>query len=428
MNKQIKIAGFPLKYFIPFAAIVLVATYTGLITNDFVGTFAFLLVMGGIFTWVGSIIPIFNTWFGGPILLPLFAGSALVYFHLVPAHLQTSIKGLMGGGLGFPNLFIAAILIGSILCMNRKTLLTVTIRLLPCIIATHIFAFLFLYLGSVITGTSLLDGIFMVGLPNFAGGSSGAIATVPAMYSSIFGQDAGTYSGPFLVYINVANIVAVVFAGLLNKLGEAKPSLTGNGNLLMNNDANLSEKEEKRPASSDDYKKLGMGLLISVVFMVAGSILNGIVPQLNQIAWAAILVIIVKATGFLDNEVCDASNFWNVFMIKNFLPFLITGIGIASLDLSKCGEYFTISNLVIIFMGVLGSLIGSIIVGRLFKLYPIDSGIAVGLNVCNLGGTGAIAVLSTSNRMEMMPFASIANRVGGAIMLIEISLLLPLFL
>ncbi|MMZ62238.1 Citrate-sodium symporter [compost metagenome] len=62
------------------------------------------------------------------------------------------------------------------------------------------------------------------------------------------------------------------------------------------------------------------------------------------------------------------------------------------------------------------------------KFHPIDSMIAVGLSLGNLGGTGAIGVLSTSERMGMMPFATIANRIGGAIMVVVISLLLPYFL
>ena len=47
-------------------------------------------------------------------------------------------------------------------------------------------------------------------------------------------------------------------------------------------------------------------------------------------------------------------------------------------------------------------------------MYPIESAI---VNACHsgLGGTGNIASLTAANRLQLMPFAQIATRVGGAI-------------
>ncbi|MGZ7442815.1 2-hydroxycarboxylate transporter family protein [Paenibacillus sp. TH7-28] len=428
--KGIKITGLPLKYYIPFSIIILVAAYTGNLNKDIIGSIAFLLMAGGLFSYIGGVIPIFGSWMGGAILLPLFAGSALVYYGLIPDYVQTNVSNLIGSG--FVNLFLAAIIIGSILSMDRKTLVTISLRLLPCILGALVFVFIFLILGSFLTGTSLLQGLFMVGLPNYTGGSSGAIAVVPAIYSPIFHKPAGTYSGEFLVYMNISNLVCVIFAGFLHRLGKRYPSLTGNGELLKNTRKSTNQPAEEKAKVSGDLKKditkLGIGLFVSVAFMIAGNILQSLVPQLNFIAWAVILVIIVKATGFLDDTLCQSSDYWQGFMVRNFLPFLITGIGISSLDLSQVVSYFTISNFVIIIFGVIGAVIGSLLVGKLMKFHPIDAMIAVGLNLGNLGGSGAIGVLSTSERMGMMPFATIANRIGGALMVIVISLLLPFFL
>lgn len=428
--KGIKITGLPLKYYIPFSIIILVAAYTGNLNKDIIGSIAFLLMAGGLFSYIGGVIPIFGSWMGGAVLLPLFAGSALVYYGLIPEYVQTNVSNLIGSG--FVNLFLSAIIIGSILSMNRKTLVTISLRLLPCILGTLVFVFIFLILGSLVTGTSLLQGLFMVGLPNYTGGSSGAIAVVPAIYSPIFHEPAGTYSGAFLVYMNISNLVCVIFAGLLHRLGKRYPSLTGNGELLKNAPKSPDQPAEEKAKVSGDLKKditkLGIGLFVAVVFMIAGNILQSLVPQLNFIAWAVILVIIVKATGFLDDSLCQSSDYWQGFMVRNFLPFLITGVGISSLDLNKAISYFTISNFIIIIFGVIGAMVGSLIVGKLMKFHPIDAMIAVGLNAGTLGGSGAIQVLSTSERMEMMPFATIANRIGGALMVIVISLLLPFFL
>jgi len=53
-------------------------------------------------------------------------------------------------------------------------------------------------------------------------------------------------------------------------------------------------------------------------------------------------------------------------------------------------------------------------VGYWLKMYPIEAAI---VNACHSGqgGTGDVAILTAANRMTLMPFAQIATRIGGAI-------------
>lgn len=243
-----------LKYYIPFSIIILLAVYTGNLNKDIIGSIAFLLMAGGLFSYIGGVIPIFGSWMGGAILLPLFGGSALVYFGLIPNYVQTNISGLIGSG--FVNLFLSAIIIGSILSMDRKVLVSISLRLLPCIIGALAFVFIFLVLGSLLTGSTLLEGLFMIGLPNYSGGSSGAIAVVPSIYSPLFHKPAGTFSGQFLVYMNISNLICVIFAGLLHKLGKRYPSLTGNGELLKNVRKSADQPAQEKAKVSSDLKKI----------------------------------------------------------------------------------------------------------------------------------------------------------------------------
>jgi Na+/citrate or Na+/malate symporter len=54
------------------------------------------------------------------------------------------------------------------------------------------------------------------------------------------------------------------------------------------------------------------------------------------------------------------------------------------------------------------------VVGRKMNMYPIEAAI---INACHSGqgGTGDVAILTAANRMQLMPFAQIATRIGGAI-------------
>lgn len=419
---KIKIGPLQLKYYLVCAVVVLTAVYTGNLNNDIIGTFAFLLLAGWLFSYIGARIPILGKWAGGAILLPLFAGSALVYFHVIPQSLVEQVSVFMKSG--FINVFLASIIVGSILSMDRKLLLQSTIRVLPCMLGALVFVYIFAYLASVVTGKSLLDGMFMVGLPNFTGGSSGAIAVVPEIYSKVFGTEAGEYSAKLLVYMNISNVITVVFAILISKMAEKYSNLAGNGKLIKGLESSVDKAENEKVDMIPNIHRLGMGLFISSTFLIAGNLAAAVIPQLNYIAWATVIIILVKVIGLSNDEISHSTSAWQAFMVKNFLPFMITGIGIASLDLAKIVEYITVANVMIIILVNIGSIVGSLIFGKLLGFYPAEAMIVIGCNMGNLGGSGALQVLSSTDRMEMMPFAVIANRIGGAINIILISLLI----
>ena len=72
-------------------------------------------------------------------------------------------------------------------------------------------------------------------------------------------------------------------------------------------------------------------------------------------------------------------------------------------------------NLITIFSTVVTLMATGFFVGRRMNMYPIETAV---VNACHSGqgGTGDVAILTAANRMQMMPFAQIATRIGGAIM------------
>lgn len=427
--KKISIFGIPVSYFAIFMVVILAATYMHMLNSDVVGAIALLSIWGYFFAYVGKKIPILGSLFGGAVLMPLFGGALLVYFNLIPKEYLTSIHGVMNSGA--INIFIGAIIVGSILSMDRKVLLSSILRLLPVMLVSLIMAIVFILIGCLIMRTSIYNGVFMTGIPNFTGGSSGALVVVPTIYHSLIHQSIGSLAGRFIVIMNISNVICILYAGILNKVGKKHPEWTGYGELIKA--AKENQKDHKKVAKkeltmSEGIPMLGKGLLTSVVFLALGNVLATFMPKLNFIAWTSVIVVIVKLFGWMSDDLCKSTAIWQKFCVKNFLFFLITCVGISSLDLAQMIKYLNLTTLVIVFLAVTGSIVGSLLSAKLFGLYPIDAMIAIGGNMPSIGGSGAVATLSTAERMNLMAFATIANRIGGAIVIVLISLLFPYFI
>ncbi len=113
-------------------------------------------------------------------------------------------------------------------------------------------------------------------------------------------------------------------------------------------------------------------------------------------------------------------------MARNWTFALLFGIGIAYTDLGQVIDAISITYVLIVFAVVVGAAVGAGLVGKFMGFYPIESAITAGLCMANMGGTGDVAVLSAANRMQLMPFAQISSRLGGALILLLASLIVPL--
>ena len=93
---------------------------------------------------------------------------------------------------------------------------------------------------------------------------------------------------------------------------------------------------------------------------------------------------------------------------------LLFAIGVALTPWDKLIAAFHLANIITIVSTVMAIMATGFFVGRLMNMYPIETAI---VNACHSGqgGTGDVAILTAANRMQLMPFAQIATRIGGAI-------------
>jgi len=177
---------------------------------------------------------------------------------------------------------------------------------------------------------------------------------------------------------------------------------------------------------------LGIGLLVSGGFFAWGYILQGIWNALgtgvtiHAYAWMIISVAVCKITDIVPERIEIACFQWFQFIMKNLTNVLLLGIGICYLEIGTVISSFSLTYLVLCAATCVGAFVGAALVGRLVGFYPFESGVTAGLCMSNMGGTGDVAVLSAADRMELMPFAQISSRLGGAIILLLASLMLSI--
>lgn len=420
---NIEISGIKLPVYIGIAALVFITMYLEILPGGMIGAFAVMMVFGGLFNVIGNNLPIVRTYLGGGAIVCIFASAFLVYFGIIPQSVVDNVDVFMNS-IGFLNFYIAALITGSILGMNRTLLLKAAVRFLPVAVCAMTTAILAVGVVGAITGYGFVDAIMYVAIPMMGGGMGAGVVPLSGMYAEALGQDSAALISRMIPASTLGNVSAIVGAGLLAKLGTVKPSLTGNGQLMRKNDDSMKETTDNKP----DFQMLGIGLILAMTFYTLGVVVNKLVPSVHAYAWMIILVAFSKAFGLIPEKFEKSAQQWSQFVMKNWTSALLVGIGISMIDLGAVISAFSPLYMLLVLVVVACVALGAGIGGYFVGFYPVESAITAGLCTTNMGGTGDIAVLSAAKRMELLPFAQIATRICGALILIVASILTKVLL
>ncbi|MES1936006.1 2-hydroxycarboxylate transporter family protein [Salinisphaera hydrothermalis] len=414
---ETRIFGLGLPIFGLFFAVMLLAIATDTLPKSMIGAFIVIMLFGELFGHIGDRLPIVRTYLGGGAILAIFSAATLVYLHWLPADVAASVTTFMKSG-GFLNFYIAALITGSILGMDSHILVKVGARFALPLISAVAFAALFAVIVGWCLGFSAQDAIVVITLPIMGGGMGAGAVPMSQIYQQLLGQPASYYISILVPALALGNVFAIIIAGLLDGVGKRFPSLTGGGQMMPG--VEIAENQSK-----PTLELLGIGLVAALSFYVAGQILGAVIP-LHPYALMIILVAAVKISGLMPGRINDAAAQWFQFVARNWTFALLFGIGIAYTDLGQVIDAISITYVLIVLAVVAGAAVGAGVVGKFMGFYPIESAITAGLCMANMGGTGDVAVLSAANRMQLMPFAQISSRLGGALILLLASLLVPL--
>lgn len=403
--------------------IVMLAMYFKFLPASLAGQLPLLLVLGEALRFVGDRIPIVKDYLGGGSIVVLFGCAALVMYGVIPKETAAATKTFMSGT--FINFALAALCCGSIFGMDRDLLIKSAIRYIPCIAGGVIVALLMVGALGAVLGFGFGPSILFLGLPIMGGGTSAGAVPMSQMFGEIMKRDVGELLAMMTPAVALGNATAIVAAGLLDKLGKIFPWMTGNGNMLRVAGELGSEKASKQEPITD-LAVFAAGIAVAGLFLGLGQLIQRFVPSIHAYAWMILLMVFVKALGIMPAYLEKSCALWYQFFIKNFTNVLLAGLGIGLISLQPVIEAFNLVYVLLVITTVIGAIIGSGLVGWLVGFYPVEAAITSGLCMANMGGSGDIATLSACNRMELMPFAAVSSRLGGALILIAGSFLLPL--
>ena len=409
-GKANTIAGFSIPLYLGILALVVVCMYMDCLPAGLVGGMIALMVLGEGLNFLGNHTPVVKTYLDGSVICIL--GAAVIQaLGLIPEQTHEILDNFVNKE-GFLVFYISALITGSLFNIDRGLLIRATVKLLPTAVISLAVGVILSGLLGMLMGDGFLEGILYIGIPMTSGGMTAGAVPLSAMYSSVLGTDAGQILTRIAPATVLGNCVAIIFGGLANNIGERKPSLTGNGCLV-----NDGHEVKKQPPMKPTFALLCTGLIISMAFYELGALCHHFISIVPTYAWMIVAVVIVKGTGILSERLEDAAREWGQFAIHSWTAAALTGIGATLIDLKTILHTITPFYLlsVVLIVGAITLTAG--LIGIKMGFYPLESSIAAGMCTTNMGGSGNVAVLSSSKRMELLPFAQIVTRSCGALML-----------
>ncbi|QOQ79516.1 2-hydroxycarboxylate transporter family protein [Aerococcus urinaeequi] len=419
----VKVGPMPLPWFLLFAAIILMAAVTESLPVDMLGGFGVILTLGWALGKIGGTIPGLNK-FGGSTILSMLIPAILVFYGLLPDNAIESVTMLMSDA-NFLDLYVFALVTGSILGMNRQVLVQGFARMVIPMSVGLVLAMLIPAAIGQLVGIGFQETLFNIVTPAMAGGIGGGVLPLAQGYSEVQNIDYGAMVAILAPASILSNFFSIGVAAIVGRFGEKHPELSGNGTLVRQSateEKELVNKEKKTPIN---FQSIGIGLFLLVAVYIFGNLMQGIIGLP-----AAVIVIfastIMKYFQVLPASIEEGAKQLNGFISSNFTAPLMVGLGIIYLDLRAVLDVLTWQYVVVVLAVVIVLGLTGFILGKFLNMYQIESAI-LSLNQSAMGGTGNVAILATTDRNSLMPFAQVATRIGRVITISIMITLLNLF-
>jgi malate:Na+ symporter len=409
---QFRIGIVPLPVYVLLAALVaFFILRDGKVASDLPTMIAVLALGGFGCAEIGRRLPVIRN-LGAAAIFATFVPSYLVYAHLLPEGMLKPVVEFTKAS-NFLYLFIAAIIVGSIFGMDRQVLIKGFVKIFVPLAAGSIVAGIVGTLIGVVLGLGAYHTFFYVVIPIMAGGVGEGAIPLSIGYAEILHQEQGNLFALILPPIMLGSLTAILLAGFLNWVGKRLPRLTGEGRLQPGVEEELTPGEEKAAASAVDPGAIAAAGVTAIALYLLGTACFKLFGLPGPVAML-FLAVLVKLTRAVPPSLQLAGQTVYKFFSTAVTYPLLFAIGVALTPWETLVAALTPANIAVIVVTVATLMATGFVVGRLLGMYPIDTAIVTATH-SGQGGTGDIAILTAANRLELMPFAQIATRIGGAI-------------
>lgn len=404
-----KVGIIPLPLFLLAGGLIALDCLGGKLPSDIVVMVATLAFFGFACGEFGKRLPILGK-LGAAAICATFIPSALVHYGLLPdVVVESTTKFYKSTNILY--LYICCIIVGSIMSMNRTTLIQGFMRIFFPMLCGEIVGMVVGVCVGTALGLEPFQVFFFIVLPIMAGGVGEGAIPLSIGYAALMHMDQGVALGRVLPMVMLGSLTAIVIAGGLNQLGKRFPHLTGEGQLMPNR---RNETHRETPAEGKmDVTTLASGALLAVLLYMLGMLGQKTIGLPAPVGMLFLAVLLKLVNGVSPRLQEGSQMVYKFFRTAVTYPILFA-VGVAITPWQELVNAFTLTNLLVIISTVSALVATGFLVGKKIGMHPIDVAI-VSCCQSGQGGTGDVAILTSGNRMNLMPFAQIATRIGGAI-------------
>lgn len=348
---------------------------------------------------------------GAAAIFATFVPSYLVYSGVLPKPAVGAITDFTKS-TQFLYLYIAAIVVGSILSMDRKMLIGGFLRIFVPLASGSLCAGIVGMAVGWLCGMNPAHTFFYIVVPVMAGGVGEGAIPLSVGYAAVLHQDSGVLLADILPSVMFGSLTAILLAGLLNFYGKRRPDLTGNGVLQIGEHDDPEVLSSAPPALIEPNQIAAAGLTVIALYL-SGLLLQRLTDFPAPITMLA-LAVAANVFSLIPHELKSGAYAYYKFFSGAVTYPLLFAIGVSLTPWEKLMAAFTAGRLITIVSMVLTLFITGFLVARRIGLHPIETAIVTGCH-SGQGGTGDVAILTAADRLQLMPFAQVSTRIGGAI-------------